>query len=108
MKGFQTLYITVTYRSAIVNEFLFVHNGSGPNNLVQFLVDNHSDVIRVVAISHLMKTACTKRKESLISLNHFQSHLNRDQIEYSLSLPGILGRHEKALFISFETSPFLI
>ena len=36
------------------------------------------------------------------------THLNRDEIESNLSVPGIRGCHENALYKSFETSPHLI
>ena len=36
------------------------------------------------------------------------SHLNRDKIEFNLSVPRIKGCHENALDKSFETSPHLI
>ena len=36
------------------------------------------------------------------------SHLNRDKIASNLSVPGIQGCHENALFKSFEMSPHLI
>ena len=39
---------------------------------------------------------------------NLRAHLNRDKIESNLSVPGIQGCHENALFKSFETSPHLI
>ena len=36
------------------------------------------------------------------------SHLNRNQIESNLSVPGIQGCHENALYKSFEMSPHFI
>ena len=38
----------------------------------------------------------------------YKSHLNRDQIEFNLSVPGIKGRHENALYKSFEMNPHLL
>ena len=36
------------------------------------------------------------------------AHLNREKIESNLSVPGIQGCHENAIYKSFETSPLLI
>ena len=36
------------------------------------------------------------------------AHLNRDKIEWNLSVPRIQARHENALYKSFEMSPLLI
>ena len=36
------------------------------------------------------------------------AHLNRDKIDYNLSVPGIQGYQENALYKSFETSPHKI
>ena len=38
----------------------------------------------------------------------WHTHLNRDQIESDLSVPGIQGHQENALYKSFETSPHLL
>ena len=40
--------------------------------------------------------------------NQTRAHLNRDKIEWNLSVPGIQGRHKNALYKSFEMSPHLI
>ena len=37
--------------------------------------------------------------------NNYCTHLNRNQIESDLSVPGIQGRHENAFYKSFEMSP---
>ena len=36
------------------------------------------------------------------------THLNRNKIEYNLSVPGIHGRHENALIKSIEMSPHMM
>ena len=38
----------------------------------------------------------------------YVAHLNRDNIESNLSVPGIQGRQENTLIKSFEMSPHLI
>ena len=42
------------------------------------------------------------------SFTFFAPHLNRDEIESNLSVPGIQGNQENALIKSFEMSPHLI
>jgi len=42
---------------------------------------------------------------SIFLVTYKNPHLNRDTIESNLSVPGIQGYHENALYKSFETSP---
>ena len=42
------------------------------------------------------------------SISCFHPHLNKDMIEYKLSVPGIWWCHENGLIKSFEMSPHLI
>ena len=40
-----------------------------------------------------------------VGINIAEAHLNRNQIESNLSVPGIQGCHENALYKSFEMRP---
>ena len=62
----------------------------------------HERIVYIQKISPVKNVAGRDRKSNTLA------HLNRDQIESTMSVPGIKGCHENALYNSFETSPYLI
>ena len=70
-----------------------------------FLTSHISQLFQFVPSSTLRLTICSIGE--LKAAKSKRSHLNRYQIESNLSVPGIQGYHENALYKSFETSPLL-